>query len=474
MSIAKTGVYWPFKNLLQGAGINLVETADSIQIIATGGGTGGGGGDMLQSEYAPSGISGKVDHAILADNATNTNFATTAGSVAWGGITGLPTNFPTDWTYIANKPSAFPPLQHRATHVTGGSDIIVSAGPATSGLLNSVSGLVTDYVGGDNACHDLNTQVGMNPLNMHALFTAFAGSNFQGGITQLTDTRFQIANPNGKLCGVYNTGGHGTFWALASGGALNLDAASLYKPSGYTELYVYYQDGNGNGVYSAPLVNTWCPGGSYVFRNGARLIGQCGLNGDANAVYEAAFLVQTAAGGDGGFTGYGMVSYGHWGCALGTYGLGGGGLWIATTSNTFVQLSDSSGHIIGSALASGAVSANLGYRPVSSGGDTMVGDLWVNKAGAQILAYQDANNYCRLQGGPDANGNYAGLSVYGNNRAANGYGGMIFLRNTAADNRAGITFQTSGGRIAQLYLDADGGLRWTDYNTNQTFTVALV
>lgn len=106
--VAKTGVYWPFKTLLEGAGINLVEDGNTVRIVATGGGGGPGGGDMLKSEYAPSGLSGIVDHAILADTATNTTHAAQADSVPWTGITGTPTLFPTDWSYIQNKPGVFP------------------------------------------------------------------------------------------------------------------------------------------------------------------------------------------------------------------------------------------------------------------------------------------------------------------------------------------------------------------------------
>jgi hypothetical protein len=471
MSIAKTGVYWPFKTILQGAGISLVETADSIQIIATG--TGGpGGGDMLQSEYAPTGIAGKVDHAILADTATNTNYATNAGSVPWTGITALPTNFPTDWTYIANKPSAFPPLQHRATHVTGGSDIIVPAGPATSGLLNILSGLDTDFVGGDNACHNLNTEVGENPLTMNALFTALAGSNFQGGITQLTDTRFQIANPNGKPAGIYNTAAGAAYnvgWFLGHGADLLHDSCQILKPPGGTALNLAYYNAAGAVVYDAEILTTYCPSGTYSFRTGVRIIGSGSLPGSNTAWSLAPFLANSSVAG--GFIGYGMVCNNYWGCVLGAYT---SGLWIATSANTFRQLTDTNGQIVGSALVGGAVTTNLGYRPVSSGGDTMVGDLWVSKATAQIIAYQNGTNYVRLLGGPDGGSNGQGLTVAGINRCAGGYGGMIYLNNTGTDRRAGITFQTSNGRVAQLYLDGDGALRWTDYNTNQTFTISMV
>jgi hypothetical protein len=46
------------------------------------------------------------------------------------------------------------PTAHEASHVTG-SDQIPNASASTRGLLNQTSGNVTDYVGGDNACHAL-------------------------------------------------------------------------------------------------------------------------------------------------------------------------------------------------------------------------------------------------------------------------------------------------------------------------------
>src|SRR5215475_9503316 len=71
----------------------------------------------------------------------------------WADIQNKPAIFPTNWASIANIPATFPPSPHAASHVTGGNDIIASASTAAVGLLNQVSGVVTDYVGGDNACH---------------------------------------------------------------------------------------------------------------------------------------------------------------------------------------------------------------------------------------------------------------------------------------------------------------------------------
>jgi hypothetical protein len=155
MPIGQPGVYWPFKALLEGSGITLQETASAITITVTGSGT-GGTGDMLKSEYAPSGISGEVDHAILADTATKCNHSALADAVPWNGVTGAPASFPSDWSVITNKPNLFPPLPHAPQHV-GGSDPIGLASATAAGLLAQLSGKSSDYVGGDNASHPIPT-----------------------------------------------------------------------------------------------------------------------------------------------------------------------------------------------------------------------------------------------------------------------------------------------------------------------------
>jgi hypothetical protein len=170
MSIAQAGVYLPFKSLLQGSGIVLTETATSITVGTTGAGP--GGGDMLKSEYATNGVNGVVDKAVVAEGLTsgaNVPYATQAGSVPWGGITGAPTTFPSSWSQItgipatfpstwstvSGKPTTFPPSPHETTHLPGGTDVIPMASRTSAGLLAQLSGAATDYVGGDNATHQL-------------------------------------------------------------------------------------------------------------------------------------------------------------------------------------------------------------------------------------------------------------------------------------------------------------------------------
>src|ERR1700756_352483 len=105
-TVQKTGVYWPFKSLLQGAGIVLTDDGNNVTVATTG--PGPGGGDMLKTEFATNGVHGVVDHAVSADSATTVSHANSADSVPWTGITGTPTLFPTDWSSVQNKPAIFP------------------------------------------------------------------------------------------------------------------------------------------------------------------------------------------------------------------------------------------------------------------------------------------------------------------------------------------------------------------------------
>lgn len=157
MSLGQAGVFWPLKTLLQGAGISITEDATTIRIVNTGG-TGGGSGDMLQSQYAPSGIPGKVDHALVADTLAAGAVVPTAQvaqTVPWSGVTGAPSSFPSDWSVITSKPSVFPPATHGPSHRGLGADPIALADINDAGLLTKVSGKSTDFVDGTNKCQDL-------------------------------------------------------------------------------------------------------------------------------------------------------------------------------------------------------------------------------------------------------------------------------------------------------------------------------
>jgi hypothetical protein len=89
----------------------------------------GGTGDMSKAVYDVNN-DGIVDHAA---------------AVPWVGITGTP--------------ASFTPAAHESTHELGGSDPLPAASTTKSGLLKPLTGLTTDYVGGDNACHDIVSAV---------------------------------------------------------------------------------------------------------------------------------------------------------------------------------------------------------------------------------------------------------------------------------------------------------------------------
>jgi hypothetical protein len=87
---------------------------------------------MLKPNYATNGQPGKVDHAIIADQAS---------TVIWSTITDLP--------------STFPPSKHAAQHLTVGNDPIAIATTQLDGLCPAGSGQPNDYLGGDIIFHTL-------------------------------------------------------------------------------------------------------------------------------------------------------------------------------------------------------------------------------------------------------------------------------------------------------------------------------
>jgi len=184
MGLAQAGVYLPLKALLAGSGLTISETPTAITLATTGAGP--GGGDMLKSVYAPSNVSGKVDHALVADALAaggTVPHATAADSVPWSGVTGIPasfpsswstltgipstfpsdwsaitskpTTFPSAWTSITGIPATFPPSSHGSTHLPGGSDGVALASATGPGWLGTLDGQAGSYVGGDNHVHTL-------------------------------------------------------------------------------------------------------------------------------------------------------------------------------------------------------------------------------------------------------------------------------------------------------------------------------
>jgi hypothetical protein len=449
MGVQEAGVYWPFKSLLSGSGIVLTETTTGITIATTGAGP--GGGDMLISVFATNGTPGVVDKAVSAQTVTGVvAHATLADQIPWGGITGAPTIFPTDWSVIANKPATFIPSPHAPTHVTGGNDLIPLATTLSNGLLGPLSGKRTDVLAGDGKFYDLNATVGSYLLTLNSGLVVNGNTALNGGATIAGTTTIASA---GNYCGILSNTGN-AMWSWATGTALNKDAIVLYRAAGQGYLIEQYNDATGLGVWSGRLMNTWNPDGSYTMRAGTQIILSGSLPGNYTAYVTAPIRIDASA--VGGFTGIGFQCNGYWGCALGAWQ---SGLWIATSSNTFVQLTDNSGHIPGSALASGAVSANLGYRPVSTNGDTMVGNLSVSKANAQIIAYQDGNNYCELLA-------QQGIYVVGNFGSGAQAQGQIAIQATNGPF-AGISFRTTNGWLFTLFADSNGHFYVMNINTNQ-------
>jgi Collagen triple helix repeat (20 copies) len=82
---------------------------------------------MLKSEYAISGGYGIVDKAQSA--------------------------FYVKWEGITDPPLEFPPAEHEATHLPGGSDPLPLADANGPGLMNKGDGSATSFYGGDNVLH---------------------------------------------------------------------------------------------------------------------------------------------------------------------------------------------------------------------------------------------------------------------------------------------------------------------------------
>lgn len=125
-----------------------------------------GGGDMLKSTYDTN-ANGVVD---------------TCDALPWTSVTGTPTTYPAQ--------------PHEVQHVTG-TDQIPNASASTRGLLGQTSGVVTDYVAGDNACHPLAPSIGSVRLRS---FNALAWSNPTFEVDQRTCFSLQTIAANTWCC----------------------------------------------------------------------------------------------------------------------------------------------------------------------------------------------------------------------------------------------------------------------------------
>lgn len=472
MGAQEAGVYWPFKNFLSGSGIVLTEDSTSIRIATTGAGP--GGGDMLSSVYAPTGQPGTVDKAISAQTVTGVvAHATLADSIPWGGVTGKPTIFPTDWGSITNKPATMPPGPHATTHVTAGQDLIPLVTAALPGLSSPLSGKVTDFRAGDGNWRDLNTTVGSYALGMNAILNCAAGLGVWGGLTLVSGgMNIQaggltvVGNSNlggatilqslGNYCGIQTTTGN-ALWSWATGAAINKDCVVIYRSAGQDFLTEQYNDANGNAVWTGRLMNTSNPD-NYTMRAGSQIAFSGNLAGASTAWASAPILISSSA--VGGFCGIGFNSSSYWACALGAWQ---SGLWMATSSNTFIQLTDNSGHIVAAALGSGVAVANIGYAPVNRAGDTSItGDLWAINGTSTIrfVAYQDGQHYTQIS--PQ------GVFVAGD---YNSQGGQIKVQATGGSQVAGITLISRGGYSFSIWGEDNGHLYAVRNNDGYTVTL---
>ena len=126
---------------------------------------------MLKSVYDTN-ADNIVDHAALADTATNAN------AVPWTGVTGKPSTFPPDntamlksvydtnannkvdaaesadsvpWTGVSGKPTSFAPSAHASTHLDNGRDVVPVVTITRTGLVPKLSGDSSTFLNGNGA-----------------------------------------------------------------------------------------------------------------------------------------------------------------------------------------------------------------------------------------------------------------------------------------------------------------------------------
>jgi hypothetical protein len=431
---AKTGVYWPFKTILQGAGINLTETADTLQIATTG--PGPGGGDMLISVYAPNGAPGKVDHAVLADTATNVTHASSADSVPWAGITGPPTIFPTDWSSVQNKPAVFPTTWALVANVP-------MATVTGAGLLTNLSGSATDVLLGTGVFSPVAPLVAATAL-LRAGDALTPGAILVGTKDAATSSTSPSTSAAFRAQSQTN-GGFGAIGLLCQnfwGCALGAYQSGLYiATSNGSFQQLTNQDGEiigaalevGAAVANIGYTPINSAGGAYTLPNQLALIRDYGLGGSSWA--NAPLRVGSVSSGGRAQIGFHNPALGS---AASLYFESDLTFRYIRSDAVSARLHDTL-HPIGG--------ADLAIQPVNHAGDTMTGDLTVQKASAQILAYQDGNNYVRSLAGQ-------GLFVMGN---YNPQGGQIVIQATGGGSQvAGITFKTQNGYSYSFWAESNG------------------
>jgi hypothetical protein len=407
-TVPKTGVYWPFKGLLQGAGIVLNDDGNNVTIATTG--PGPGGGDMLKTEFATNGVTGKVDHAVTADSATTVSHASSADAVPWTGITGTPTLFPTDWSSVQNKPAVFPtswaqisgiptvfpPANHGTGHVSGGSDPIPNTSLTASGLAPMLSGNATDVLVGTGVFASIAPLVADTAL-LRAGDSLTPGAILVGtadaatsGSSPSTSAPFRAQSATqggfgaiGLLCE--------NFWGCALGAyqhglSIATSSGNFQQLTDQTGKIIGAALAAGAAVTNIGYTPISGLGGQYSLTSPLILIKDHGL---AAISYTLANLrvqsVTTAGRAQIGFHNVGVS-------AASLYYESDNTFRYITNAGAVARLHDSLHLLTAAELAAGAAIGNIGYTPMNIAGGTFTAGTWVHEQtlGLSAVAYQQA------------------------------------------------------------------------------------
>jgi hypothetical protein len=222
------------------------------------------------------------------------------------------------------------PTAHETTHVTG-SDQIPSASSSARGLLTQLTGNATDYVGGDNSCHNVVGAV----LTPNSITTAMiqAGAVTGAKIAGATITESNIV------------GGTITNASLAAGVAIaNLGFTPLNKAGDLTQDPAKFTFNKNQGL----AANSW---------SNAPILIQSSIAG-----------ARPQIGFDDGGAGAAAALYFEGSTHTFRYIDSAGNIYPFFTTYDLIPAGN---------LASGAAVTNIGYTPINKAGDNMNGSFSV-------------------------------------------------------------------------------------------------